>query len=60
MYLDLDPSRWPDSSIADHHLIKELLEGREPSSDGDHGDEQHEDANVDSLPLVADADSSQD
>jgi len=59
MYLDLDPSRWPDSSIADHRLIGELIEGREPVV-GDDGDgEQDQDGNVESLPLVADADSSQ-
>lgn len=56
MYLDLDPNRWP---IADHKIIQELLEGREPTSGTDDEVDLNEDKSIESLPLVADADSSQ-
>lgn len=56
MYLDLDPKRWP---IADHKIIRELLEGREATSDTEKQEDLNEDQSIESLPLVADADSSQ-
>lgn len=59
MYLDLDPKRWPNSSIANHKLIRELLEGREPTSDTDDEGQLNKNQDIESLPLVADADSSQ-
>ena len=59
MYLDLDPSAWPDSSIADHHLIRTLFGTEDSLPEIDLQDMPREMTEVESLPLVVDADSSQ-
>lgn len=62
LYLDLDPANWPDtSSITDHAVVKDLLEGRESGDALPKGEEKEPDPNesLEVLPLVVDADSSQ-
>jgi len=59
MYLDLDPEVWPDSCIADHDLVQRLLGCKEHPPDVDEETGADETLEVDSLPLVMDADSSQ-
>ena len=71
MYLDLDPSRWPDgASIVDHPIIMRFLAGSGTErEDDDHSDrslEFGEEYSIDEMddihvkyPLIDDADSSQ-
>ncbi len=62
MYLDLDPDRWPDDdSIAEHPLVKQVLEGAAESGIGGGAPVQIDDLPLDvpETQLIESADSSQ-
>ena len=65
MFLDLDPQRWPNESIADNELVKQFFEGVDQQDSGTGGGflgEHTIDAIPDihsNFPLIDDADSSQ-
>lgn len=62
MYLDLDPDRWPDDdSIAEHPLVKQVLEGASDSGIGGGAPVQIDDLPLDvpETQLIESADSSQ-
>jgi hypothetical protein len=59
MYHDLDPENWPNLAILEHNLITRLLGGTDNYGPIDFSNEQDEKENLDYIPLVVDADSSQ-
>lgn len=61
MYRDLDPTRWPDGSLAQHPRVRELFEGTR-QDEAEYGQEYFIDDPTIKIPvpkLILDADSSQ-
>jgi len=58
MYLDLDPSKWPNGALENNQHIHRLF-GLEESSYSDGTDLTEDDHDPESFPLILDADSSQ-
>lgn len=66
MYLDLDPSRWPDNQLLSHEVVDGFLNGQKESEEPGVGlgfGEEHQLDDIENIhdkyPLVSDADSSQ-
>lgn len=66
MYLDLDPSRWPDNQLLSHEVVDGFLNGQKESDASEAGlgfGEEHQLDDIQSIhdkyPLISDADSSQ-